>query len=162
MRNEMTTAWIRNSVQYALERTAQHGLPNETGGLLVGYRADNGEVVIQELVGPGPNARHSPARFVPDHVWQCERLDAIYQSNGRFVYVGDWHTHPRGVPEMSALDRRTLRNIARHAGIGSCSPLMLVGGNASGIWSWKVHEYRSSSLFGIRVVTEQLNIRAFD
>lgn len=159
----MTIAWIRNSVLYDLEGTAQNGLPNETGGLLVGYRADNGQVVIQELVGPGPKARHSPVRFVPDHVWQCERLDAIYhESNSRFVYVGDWHTHPRGVPEMSTLDRRTLRNIARHPGIGSVQPLMLIGGNATGIWSWKVHEYRSSSLFGLRVVTEQLHLQAFN
>lgn len=159
----MTTAWIRNSVLSALERTAQHALPNETGGLLVGYRADNGEVVIQELVGPGPKARHSPVRFLPDHAWQCERLDAIYRdSNGRFVYIGDWHTHPRGIPEMSNLDRRTLRKIARHPGISSSPPVMLIGGNSTGIWSWKAHEYRSSSLFGIRVVTELLNVRAFD
>lgn len=155
--------WIRNSVLDDLERAAQNGLPNETGGLLVGYRADNGEAVIQELVGPGPKARHSPVRFVPDHAWQCERLDEIYhESDNRFVYVGDWHTHPLGVPEMSALDRRTLRNIARHPGSGAGSPLMLIGGNASGAWLWKVHEYRSSSLFGIRVVTEQLDLRAFN
>lgn len=159
----MTTAWIRSGVLYDLERTAQNGLPNETGGLLVGYRSDNGEVVIQELIGPGPKARHSPVRFLPDHVWQCERLDAIYhESGGRFVYVGDWHTHPRGVPEMSALDRRTLRNIARHPGTGSDSPLMLIGGNASGAWLWKVHEYLSSSFFGIRVVTDTLHFRTFD
>jgi integrative and conjugative element protein (TIGR02256 family) len=159
----MTTAWIRISVQCDLERAAQHALPDETGGLLVGYRADNDEVVIQELVGPGPEARHSPVRFVPDHAWQCQRLDEIYRkSNGRLVYIGDWHTHPHGVPEMSTLDRRTLRNIARHPGIGLGLPVMLIGGNANGTWSWKVHEYRSSSLFGLRVVTEQLQVRAFD
>lgn len=53
----MTIAWIRNDVQYVLERTAREALPNEIGGLLVGYRADNGELVIQEMIGPGPKAR---------------------------------------------------------------------------------------------------------
>jgi integrative and conjugative element protein (TIGR02256 family) len=158
----MTIAWIRNSVQCHLEHSARHALPNETGGLLVGYRADNGELVIHDVVGPGPHARHSSVRFVPDHAWQCDRLDAIYhESNGRFVYLGDWHTHTSGIPEMSSLDRRTLRKIAQHPGISSSPPVMLIGGNVHGGWSWKVHEYRSSSLFGLRVVTESLPLRKF-
>lgn len=159
----MTTAWIRHTVQCDLELRALKALPNETGGLLVGYRADNGDIVVQAIIGPGPKARHTPVRFVPDHAWQCERLDAIYsESNGQLVYVGDWHTHPFGVPEMSMLDRRTLRRIARHPDIGSGSPVMLIGGNATGKWSWKMHEYRSSTLFGIRISTETLNVRIFD
>lgn len=159
----MTIAWIRNDVQYVLERTAREALPNEIGGLLVGYRADNGELVIQEMIGPGPKARHSPFRFVPDHSWQCDRLDAVYHdSNGRLIYLGDWHTHPNGVPEMSALDRRTLHKIAQHPGIGSDAPIMLIGGNAHGTWSWKAHEYQSASLFGLRVTTQHLSLRAFE
>lgn len=159
----MTIAWIRGEVHIKLEHTARHALPKETGGLLVGYRADNGDLVIHEAIGPGPNAQHSAVSFVPDHRWQCNRLDAIYErSNGQLIYLGDWHTHPNGVPEMSGIDRRTLRAIALHPGISSSAPVMLIGGSAGGEWSWKLHEYRSSSLFGLRVVTGSLALRIFN
>lgn len=41
--------------------------PWETGGMLMGYVADNGDYVVTQLIGPGPNAKHSRYRFLPDN-----------------------------------------------------------------------------------------------
>jgi integrative and conjugative element protein (TIGR02256 family) len=154
---------MKGSMLSALELEARYALPNETGGLLVGYRADNGDLVVQEIIGPGPKALHSSSRFVPDHAWQCQQLDTIYrETEGRHVYLGDWHTHPHGIPDMSGLDRRTLRAIARHTEAGAGRPVMLIGGNAGGDWLWKLHEYQASSLFGLRIVTKELEIHLFE
>jgi integrative and conjugative element protein (TIGR02256 family) len=159
----MSKAWIHIDVLHTLEQEAQRALPNETGGMLIGYRADNGELVVQELVGPGPKATHLPHRFLPDHEWQCQRLDTIYrQTKGRSVYLGDWHTHPCGLPNMSWLDRRTLRAIARHPTTGTANPVMLIGGNAHVAWQWKLHGFQSERMFGLRVTASEIDLKVFE
>lgn len=159
----MSRCWINRAAYASLVHEANRAFPNETGGVLVGYRSDNGEIVVHEMIGPGPNATHSLARFTPDHVWQCEQLDRLYiASSQNWTYVGDWHTHPHGVPEMSWLDRRTLRGIAKHPQAQTSSPVMMIGGGSVQQWDWKIHEYSSDRLFGLLVTTRRLDLIPFD
>src|SRR3546814_16291233 len=98
---------------------ADRKFPLETGGILVGYFAENGDPVVCAALGPGPHAIHWRKRFTPDHACQCTQLDDIYdQSSGSNTYLGDWHTHPHGVPQLSWLDRRTqLRRASGRDGV---------------------------------------------
>jgi len=124
----------------------------ETGGILVGYVANNAETVISLVIGPGPGASHLPHRFSPDHLWQCQQLDLVYgKSSGSLVYVGDWHTHPDASIKMSPLDSRTLRAIAKHKGALLPEPLMVIGGGRPGAWSWAGYRYRGDRLLGLMV-----------
>jgi len=86
----------------------------ETGGILLGYRTDENDLVITEATGPGPQARHGWRSFEPDTRYCQERLNATYrQTGGAIGYLGEWHTHPFGSTRPSRLDLQAMLDIAR-------------------------------------------------
>lgn len=105
-------AWIYKSALAKMAREATRHSPNETGGTLVGYWS--GDLVVCDVIGAGPLAQHEPARFVPDHDFQVQKIADFYWASSRqHTYLGDWHTHPGGLAELSRTDRKTLGRIRR-------------------------------------------------
>jgi integrative and conjugative element protein (TIGR02256 family) len=123
---------------------ADASAPNETGGMLLGYVSPNTapeDVVVEAVIGPGPNAAHRAARFEPDSAWQQEQLARAYEDSGRTTtYLGDWHTHPGGVAVPSRRDRRTARSIARTTAARLPRPFMVI--LASDEEGWRAAAYR--------------------
>lgn len=118
--------WAAAALEEAL-REAQRAYPLETGGLLLGWSPHPGAVVISQVIGPGPKARHHATTFTPDAAWQEEQLAQAYELAGRRLqYLGDWHTHPRGTARLSSIDRATLRRIAAHPDARAGHPVMAV------------------------------------
>lgn len=132
--------WFPTLLLLDLARQANHHAPRETGGVLLGYVATDNAVVTDAL-GPGPGARHRRFRFVPDTDYQEAEIARRYEASGRLhIYLGDWHSHPRGRSALSLLDRHTLRRIADapHARIPSPIMLVLARGDPwlPAAWSW--------------------------
>lgn len=158
----MTRVWVDETALKHMTADAETHFPLETGGVLAGYVADNGDTVIRAVVGAGPGARHQRFRFEPDHAWQCERLDALYwESEGLVAYIGDWHTHPHGRPSMSWLDRRTLLKIARHSDARCPSPLMIIGAGRPSAWDWDAHQYVGPGCLGLFAQAIRRSIHGF-
>ncbi|MGC2971854.1 Mov34/MPN/PAD-1 family protein [Paraburkholderia aspalathi] len=158
----MSQLWIDSTAFGEMLDEARRAYPLETGGVLVGYIADNDVPVVQHVIGPGLAARHRRHRFHPDHEWQCHRLDELFAASlGQAVYLGDWHTHPDGSPRMSWLDRRTLRGIARHREAQLSRPLMLIVGGGRETWNWRVHRYGSDVLIGFDINFDVLSLHKF-
>lgn len=158
----MTFLWISHTAFEDLTQEANRAFPMETGGVLVGYFAENGEPVVHAVVGPGPAAIHRRYRFTPDHAWQCGQLDVLFeQSEGLLTYVGDWHTHPDGVPEMSWLDHWTLRRIAKYPEAGTPQPLMLIGGGVVDRWQWTGHQFLGDRILGLVIDSKKCKPRLF-
>ncbi len=85
------------------------------------------EVVIEHIIGPGPTGHHCRRGFVPDSEWQNNKIASIYEASGRYqTYLGDWHSHPGGLPELSPIDRQTLKQISTHTKARTPYPLMAV------------------------------------
>lgn len=159
----MTRIWISRSASAALQEEADRAYPNETGGVLAGYRADNNEIVVFAAVGPGPNAVHCSHGFTPDHAWQCSQLDILFRdTSGEWVYIGDWHTHPNGVPRMSWIDKRTLRRIAKYPHANAAHPMMLIGGGMPNRWHWMAHKYLGDKLFGLLIESNADELHIFE
>ena len=119
--------WISQGAFWRMVSDAIRWSPCETGGMLLGYEADNGEAVVTDIVGPGPRARHGRFRFRPDADHQQAELEARYtRTDGRETYLGDWHTHPTGSSAPSILDKRTLARIARTASSRTTRPIMVI------------------------------------
>lgn len=111
--------------------------PLETGGVLVGYWANAGEVVVTSASGPGSEAEHFHHRFRPDHDHQTAWISERYrESRGVETYLGDWHTHPgTQTAAPSRADRATARRIAAFADARAPRPLTLI--MAGGEFAWR-------------------------
>lgn len=93
------------------------------------------EVVITDIVSPGPKAIHGLDDFSPDHKYHEFEVARIYNmSAGRIVYLGDWHSHPNGSVYLSEKDRATLQRIGSSQEARMPTPLMAImaGGLTAG------------------------------
>jgi integrative and conjugative element protein (TIGR02256 family) len=148
--------WVAPAALEAMLREARARAPLETGGMLLGYvspNTDPEDVVIERVIGPGPNAKHFSDRFEPDGHWQQCRLADAYQQSGRITtYLGDWHTHPDGLPEPSWRDWRTARRVARSEAARMSRPLMLiVASNAEETWTAMAYRWARGRLRAVAV-----------
>lgn len=137
--------WLPRSELNGIMREAERTFPDETGGVLLGYRAaeDNSLIQIMFATGPGPLAIHEPSRFEPDSKWQEAEIDQLYQRSGRIAtYLGDWHSHPRGSTQPSKLDRSTVRRMARHSPARVPRPLMLILAGSPDRWAPAAHTWK--------------------
>jgi integrative and conjugative element protein (TIGR02256 family) len=127
--------WVASCIYQEMVEFAQKSHPRETGGMLLGYEAIDGSSVVTKIVGPGPKARHGHFRFTPDGNYQQGVLEEhFWATDGRETYLGDWHTHPTSDSTPSLLDKHTLARIAMEPASGTCHPLMVIMGGASGNW----------------------------
>lgn len=146
-------AWLKHSVLEAMSNQANFYQPYETGGCLLGYWVKPlEEVVICEIIGPGPNAKHSKMKFEPDHEWQVSKIATVYMESGYlYSYLGDWHSHPNhSSANLSWQDRRTLRKIASHPPARMPHPLMAIIARDESwvlkIWCLELKDYKIFSI----------------
>jgi integrative and conjugative element protein (TIGR02256 family) len=78
----------------------------ETGGILLGHDRGDGSIEVTVAGAPGPHALRTANRFTRDLAHAEALADAAYEEDGS-VWVGEWHTHPKGPPEPSDVDLRT-------------------------------------------------------
>ncbi len=65
----------------------------ETGGILVGKKIGDQQIVVPFALGPGLKARKSSIRYSPDVEWQQFYLDKLFNRYG-VNYLGSYHRHP--------------------------------------------------------------------
>lgn len=84
----------------------------EAGGVLIGQILD-GIALIEKATDGGPKAVHEEYYFQADPNYINMLIDMEYaNSDGKSVYLGEWHTHPQIRPEPSTKDLRSLDEIA--------------------------------------------------
>jgi integrative and conjugative element protein (TIGR02256 family) len=145
------TAWISKNALVFMVKEFLRKLPNETGGVLVGYwLADSEGAVITDVLGPGPRAKHRKISFVPDASYHESEIARLYEESGRLhTYLGDWHSHPDSTTRLSRTDRHTLLTIAKHAEARVVTPLMAVIGESDPL-TLQVWQYSPASVRGTR------------
>jgi integrative and conjugative element protein (TIGR02256 family) len=153
------TVWLSSRVLRSMSEFAGDLSPLENGGILLGWRSGEDRVIV-DLRGPGPRALHGRHCFLPDHEWQVEEINRAFEaSRGDLDYLGDWHSHPDSVAEMSELDSETLLRIARRVS----APLMLIVAGGGTDWSaqcWKGQVVRP--LLRRRLVATPQELKIFD
>jgi integrative and conjugative element protein (TIGR02256 family) len=90
--------FIDDAVVEKMRRLRQSHLPNETGGVLLGYHDLNiNAIVVVDAMEAPPDSRSSPGSFergvqgVADAAKEAHRRTA-----GIVGYIGEWHSHPPG------------------------------------------------------------------
>lgn len=157
--------WIPRLVYGQMCELGAARFPVETGGMLLGYVADDGQAVVTAIIGPGANARHSEDKFVPDADYQQAELSAHYfRTGGRETYLGDWHTHPEGCAALSRKDEKTLARIALTLSSRTAYPLMLILAGGKQHWEIEVVRFlrRERRFFFYNYEYEQLALKLYD
>jgi integrative and conjugative element protein (TIGR02256 family) len=132
-----------------MKAEARQRFPEESGGVLLGYRYPGRRHPVRIIgqIGPGPNARHRRHRFEPDGAWQAEEIARAYAESGRrLAYLGDWHSHPNGGGRPSGLDRATARAISKCDGARAPQPFVLILHGGRMEWSIASYSYRRRRL----------------
>jgi integrative and conjugative element protein (TIGR02256 family) len=125
----------------------------------MGYWSDPcTEIVITDVIGPGPTAIHRKKSFIPDTSYQEAEVARIYSEADRISsYLGDWHTHPFGSSYLSYRDKRTLQRIAKYGDARCPTPVMAIISGGDDDWRMRVWKYEERAglarIFGIKVVS---------
>lgn len=139
------TLWVAKRAYAEMLDLAQQHRPLETGGMLLGYEANDQTVVVTKLIGPGPNAKHGRFHFTPDGAYQQAELEKhFWATDGRETYLGDWHTHPKSNSAPSVIDKHTLARIANEPQSGTAHPVMAIIAGGSGTWKLGAVRFLSS------------------
>lgn len=84
--------------------------PVETGGTLVGsIDLDRQEIYVTGVLPPPADSKHYPTAFErgqEDLVTTFEHIES--RTAGALAYLGEWHTHPRGVNAVPSRDDQRL------------------------------------------------------
>jgi integrative and conjugative element protein (TIGR02256 family) len=122
----LVRAWVTPPLLEEMHAGAEEHVPNETGGMLVGYWAA-GDVVITSVTQAGPRATHQRDRYEPDASHDLRLIAELYRESGRhWTYLGDWHSHTLKGDRLSDLDRTTLRTIADATSARLARPVMVI------------------------------------
>ena len=99
---------------------------DETGGWLLGYwAADVTAVVLTHATPPGP--RGAPDGVSISDQGHAARFEEAWdRSGGHVTFLGDWHTHPGGVPLPSQIDRIAMKQLAENAAFDTPRPLIAI------------------------------------
>ncbi|MGZ3862490.1 MAG: Mov34/MPN/PAD-1 family protein [Bacteroidia bacterium] len=83
---------------------------NESGGILLGQLKDNQVYLIRASV-PNKFDKASRHNFERDKIIAQIIVDNEFaNSNGKTIYIGEWHTHPEDKPLPSGQDERMIKD----------------------------------------------------
>lgn len=101
-------------IEQKLHTLRSSALPNETGGILVGYHdMKRKHVYVVDALPAPPDSKGTPGTFDRGTEGIEENLCRIVSRTGANVgYIGEWHSHPTGSAGMSLLDRKQLEGLA--------------------------------------------------
>jgi integrative and conjugative element protein (TIGR02256 family) len=122
------TIWLDDLAKAVIQEEARGRRFSETGGPIFGYESSGRDaVVVAAVFGPGPKARHRPRSLVADRAATEDAIRQVHElTEGRYRYLGSWHTHPLGQPHPSSTDTTTAQDIASQQDVGIPRPVLLI------------------------------------
>jgi integrative and conjugative element protein (TIGR02256 family) len=123
----MTVVWLDERAREVIRTEAKKRRFLETGGALFGYDGDEGDVVVARAFGPGRRAKHRPRSFSPDRQETARLIRRVWkESQGRYRFLGSWHTHPHGRAVPSGVDTDTARELSGQADLRLPEPVVVI------------------------------------
>lgn len=101
----------------------------EAGGIMLGYCIDENNFTILEVTVPNKEDKRSRYGFWRTSFLHQRILNRLFKkSNGKSIYLGEWHTHPENVPTPSSLDRKSIIAQIRKSKLNSDKIFSLIMG----------------------------------
>lgn len=118
-------------VEQGLRELRRKALPNETGGVLLGYFDLNIQTVVIVAALPAPpDSKGSRGGFERGTEGLRERIAEVARRTAGIVgYVGEWHSHPRGHSAQPSTDDLTqLAHLAKQMASEGLPAVQLIVG----------------------------------
>ncbi len=82
---------------------------SEAGGVLMGYFLEDNNYSITDVSSPSELDKSSRFTFTRSKKNAQKIINKIFKdSNGKKIYLGEWHTHPEDYPTPSSLDKKSI------------------------------------------------------
>jgi len=123
----------KNSIK-KLKKYQQKNGEYESGGILVGeiYPIEN-KVIVKDII-VSKKAKRSFMGINIDKKEMQEELEKIRKNtNYRYYYIGDWHTHPEKNPKPSWIDKVSYKKTLRTIILQTNFVVFLIVGNGDDI-----------------------------
>lgn len=107
-------------------------LPNETGGVLLGtFDLESRTIYITDTVQSPPDSEEWPTLYIRGKAGLKSKVEDISRkTDGMIEYIGEWHSHPVGVPpHPSDPDRIVFRWITEVMGSEGLPAVMMIIGD---------------------------------
>ena len=117
---------IEENVVRILNNWRQIGRQSEAGGILIGYRRPP-HIHVIACTTPCKKDKRTRSGFMrqdPNH--SVIAREHWKNSSGQAYYLGEWHTHPIGIPTPSSVDRKEWSKL-RRSRLGSQLLFIIVG-----------------------------------
>ncbi|MGC4173997.1 Mov34/MPN/PAD-1 family protein [Demequina sp.] len=123
---------ISHDVATEIKAAAVGAVPNETGGILLGWRAGSDVIVVGFAEIPPRDVRR--AAYVLDARAANGALEKFRRQahDSRVGYVGSWHSHPLNLPP-SATDHATFRRAAQSTSAPLAFIVAVVNGESASL-----------------------------
>jgi len=121
---------IHPEVILIFEKYKQEGInKKESGGVLSGFYLDDYSYRITDASEPTKLDKSSKFSFNRAKESAQDFINNLFRkSKGKKIYLGEWHTHPEGVPVPSDLDIRSIRKQIKSINLNtSCIFLIIIG-----------------------------------
>jgi len=125
--SDATIVHITPEVLETLKERVVRKARTETGGVLAGYRSDDGDVFITHASDAGPNAVEKSDRFEKDIQFCQQFLNNLLEEYGdKAIYLGEWHSHPNENNRPSQMDISSLSAISQQKEYLTDKPVMVI------------------------------------
>lgn len=120
---------IPDHILSLLKQHIQKKKDNESGGIILGEIDGDGEIFVKKISFPNVRDKSSRCYFERDKVVAKILIDyEFYNSGGKIVYLGEWHTHPEPIPTPSGTDISMIKSQYKNNNINGDFLLLMIQG----------------------------------
>ncbi len=130
-------AWTLCTDQWLIDRVTgarAKGLPNETGGVLIGcFDMQRRIVYVVDVLESPPDSTEWPTLYIRGCAGLPDQIKDFSKKTGAVLcYVGEWHCHPEGSgPQASTDDRQVFDWLSSWMSLDDRPALMLIVGETA-------------------------------
>jgi integrative and conjugative element protein (TIGR02256 family) len=132
LKRDKYTIHISDEVLSILNKYKQDKNQNESGGIILGSVHKDNHIYISKISEPNALDKSSRCGFERDKKTAQIIVDAeFYESDGKVIYLGEWHTHPEKNPTPSFVDIRMIKQQYKVNKINENFLILLIQGTGS-------------------------------
>lgn len=129
VKRDKYTIHISDEVLLTLGKYKQKKHQNESGGIILGHVHENNIIYISKVSEPNASDKASQHGFERDKQSAQIIVDSeFHESEGKVIYLGEWHTHPESNPSPSLIDVKMIKRQYRNNKINDSFLILIIQG----------------------------------